>query len=296
MATGSTSTSNPEKLFFPESGLTKQNVVEYYRAVAENMVAHLRDRPLMLRRYPDGIQHEGWFQKEASEHFPDWLRIETVPVHGTGSPVHHVVCDNPETLLYLANQATVEFHVWLSKTGALENPDRLVIDLDPPRGTAVSMLRRVARQVRDRLRALELPVFLQATGGRGFHVVAPLDARSGYGRVRELAAGVAERLAASEPDRLTTEHRKENRGHRIYLDVNRNAYAQTFIAPYSLRARPGAPIATPLDWSELGRATPNGWAPRAMRSRLARKTDPWSSIGAAPGSAERAAELFQSGE
>jgi bifunctional non-homologous end joining protein LigD len=192
--------------------------------------------------------------------------------------------------VYLANQGTIEFHIWPSTIAALDRPDLLVLDLDPPDGVEVSELRSVARRCRDLYEEIGFTPYLQATGGRGFHVVAPLDATADYNAVRTLARAVADRLAAGDPSRLTTEQRKDKRGDRIFLDTNRNGYAQTFVAPYSLRARPGAPVATPLDWSELGKAKPNGWDPQRIRRRLAGKADPWGDLREHAASAGKARE------
>jgi bifunctional non-homologous end joining protein LigD len=250
-------------------------------------VPHLRGRPLTLRRFPNGIDAEGWFQKEASSHFPAWIRVERIPQRTAGS-VRHVLCDDAATLVYLANQATIEFHIWPSTVDALDRPDLMVIDVDPPDGAEVGELRSIARRARDLYEKIGLAPYVQATGGRGFHVVAPLDATADYDTVRALAREAADRLAAEDPDRLTTAQRKDKRGNRIFLDTNRNGYAQTFVAPYSLRARPGAPVATPLDWSELSKATPDGWDIRRIKQRLARKADPWHDIHEHAGSAEKA--------
>jgi bifunctional non-homologous end joining protein LigD len=281
--------SHPDKIYYPDSGITKGEVVEYYRAVAGAMVPHLRGRPLTLRRYPDGIAAKNWFQKEASDYFPGWIRIEKIPQKDT-DPVHYVLCEDAATVVYLANQGTIEFHIWPSTIDALDRPDLMVIDIDPPDGVEVGELRSVARRIRDLYQEIGLAPYLQATGGRGFHVVAPLDATADYDTVRALARAAAERLVAGDPDRLTVEQRKDKRGDRIFLDTNRNGYAQTFVAPYSLRARPGAPVVTPLDWAELGKAEPNGWDPRRIKQRLARKGDPWDGIGEHAASAEKARE------
>jgi bifunctional non-homologous end joining protein LigD len=289
---GEVETSHPDKVFYPGDGLTKGDVVDYYRAVAEVMVPHLRGRPLTLRRYPDGIEGKSWFQKEASEHFPDWLRVEKVPQYNT-DPVRYVVCEDAATLIYLANQAAIEFHVWPSTMDALENPDLVVLDIDPPDGVEVRELRSVARRIRDLYDRIGLTPYVQATGGRGFHVVAPLDAETGYDDVRAMAREAADELAASDPDRLTTEQRKDKRGDRIFLDTNRNGYAQTFVAPYSLRARPGANAATPIDWSELGKAEPDGWDPKRLKQRLARKADPWRDLHDHAASAAKARERLR---
>jgi bifunctional non-homologous end joining protein LigD len=270
--------SKVDKTFYPDDNVSKGDVIEHYRGVAEVMVPHLTDRPLTLRRYPDGIAAEGYFQKDASNYFPSWLRIVEVPRRDGHGSVNHVVCDDAAALVYLANQATIEFHIWPSRVDRLDCPDRLVVDIDPPEGVDVATLRGIARRLRDLYGQLGLTPFVQATGGRGFHVVAPLDGSRDYRFVRHLAADLADHLAAQDSDLLTTAQRKQRRGNRVFLDVNRNSYGQHFVAPYSLRARPGAPVATPLDWAELGRATPNGYDLRRIRQRLARKRDPWSTI------------------
>ncbi|TDV43092.1 non-homologous end-joining DNA ligase [Actinophytocola oryzae] len=272
--------SNPDKVLYPGEGLTKGDVAEYYRAVADAMLPHLAGRPLVLHRFPDGVNTKGFVQQDIGDHAPDWVRTADLPRRGREGTVRHVVCEDADTLVYLANQAALELHAWPSRVDRPEHPDRLVVDLDPPEGTDVATLRTIARQVRDLYREVGLEPFVQATGSRGFHVVAPLDHGADYEFVRELAADLADQLAAAHPDALTTAHRKQKRGDRVYLDVDRNAYGQTFVVPYSLRARPGAPAAAPLDWAELGRATPAGHTIHTMAKRLSRKQDPWSSMGA----------------
>ncbi|WP_243900856.1 non-homologous end-joining DNA ligase [Glycomyces niveus] len=268
--------SKVEKELFPADHVSKGDLVGHYRAVAEAMLPHLAGRPLTLRRFPDGIAGSGFFQKHAADYFPDWVRTETMKAkEGT---VDYVVCDDEATLVYLANQAAIEFHVWLSTVDKPDHPDRLVIDLDPADGTPVALLRDVARRFRDLYVEVGLAPFVQATGGRGFHITAPLDRTADYDAVHDLAVGLAERLAAADPDHLTTAQRKAKRGDRVFLDCGRNRYAQTFVCPYSLRARPGAAVAAPLDWAELGRAAPDGQDPASMRRRLARKTDPWTGM------------------
>jgi bifunctional non-homologous end joining protein LigD len=267
-----------DKEFYPAGHVSKGDVIEHYRAVADVMVPHLAGRPLTLRRYPDGIDSEGFFQQDASGYFPDWLTTVDVPRRGSHGTVRHVVCDDAATLVYLANQATIEYHVWLSTVDKLDCPDRMVIDIDPPDGTPVITLRNVARRLRKEFRSVGLTPYVQATGGRGFHVAAPLDQSQNFEYIRAFATDIADHVAKQDPDTLTTAQRKQRRGDRIFLDVNRNAYGQTFVCPYSLRARPGAPVATPLEWSQLGRATPNGYDLRKIRQRLSRTKDPWSAM------------------
>jgi bifunctional non-homologous end joining protein LigD len=269
--------SNSEKVLYPDDGYSKGDVVDYYRWVADAMLPHLRGRPLTLRRFPDGIDAEGFFQKEASDYFPDWIRVEPIPQRGAEEPVHHVVCEDAATLVYLANQACLEFHVGLSTVDNLERPSRFVVDLDPPAGVELPELRSIVKAMCERFRHAGLVPHVQATGGKGFHVVAALTGEVDFDQVRAAAREMADD-AANEDERLTTEQRKDKRGDRVFLDTNRNAYGQTMIAPYSLRARAGAPAATPLERSELARANPRGYGLANMTRRLAQKRDPWADL------------------
>ncbi|GAB3227693.1 non-homologous end-joining DNA ligase [Glycomyces halotolerans] len=277
-----------DKELFPEDHFTKGDMFIHYDTVADAMIPHLAGRPLTLRRFPDGIGTEGFFQKDASDYFPDWISTVEVPHRRSEGAVRYVVCDSAATLMYLANLGTIEFHIWTATADRLDHPDRLVMDLDPPSGVPVSTLRSVARRARDLYTEIGLTPYLQATGGRGYHIVAPLDRSADFAFVRGLAGDIASRLADGDPDLLTTQQRKNRRGDRIFLDVNRNGHGQTFIAPYSLRARPGASVATPLDWSELGRSAPDGFTAASIARRLAQKTDPWADMNrhaAAPATA-----------
>lgn len=270
--------SSLDKELFPDDHLLKGDMLIHYGTVADAMVPHLAGRPLTLRRFPHGIGTEGFFQKHASEGLPDWVRVVEIEHRRSEGSVRYVVCDDAATLLYLANLSAIEFHIWTATAEDIDRPDRLVIDIDPPPDVPLAVLRSVARRARDLCAEVGLTPFLQATGGRGYHVVAPLDRSADFTFVRRLAGDLADRLAASDPDLLTTAHRKNRRGDRIFLDVNRNGHGQTFVAPYSLRARPGAAVATPLDWSELGRSTPDGHTTVSISRRLARKTDPWADM------------------
>ncbi|MFD0052561.1 non-homologous end-joining DNA ligase [Streptomyces sp. NPDC127168] len=243
----------PDKVLFPagEGGgpeYTKGDLVDYHRAVAPFMLPHLRGRPLMLERYPDGVDGPRFMQKNTPEHYPDWIgRVEVAKEGGT---VRHTVCDDSATLVHLADQAALTLHRWLSRTGQVDRPDRMVFDLDPS-GDDFEAVREAARLVGELLDELRLPSALMTTGSRGLHVVVPLTGRQDFDDVREFARDAAEVLAAAHPDRLTTAARKKDRGGRLYLDIQRNAYAQTAVAPFTVRARPGAPVATPISWDEL---------------------------------------------
>jgi bifunctional non-homologous end joining protein LigD len=270
--------SNPDKVLFPADDITKGDVVAYYRSVADTILPHLADRPLNLRRFPERIDRNGFFQQHAADTTPDWVTTAEVPARGDQGPVRHVVCQDEATLAYLANLASIELHRWLSTTAAPDRPDLLVVDLDPSDATTVADLRTAATMVRDLFDELGLVPFVQTTGGRGYHVVAPLDGTDTDDVVRTTARAMADHLAGREPDLLTAEQRKAKRGDRIFLDTNRNSYGQTAVAPYSLRARPGAPAATPIEWDELARVAPDPYGLRNLPRRLARKQDPWRDI------------------
>ena len=270
-------TSNEEKLFFPDENITKDDLINYYQEIADKMVPYLKERPLVMKRYPDGINGESFFQKEIGDYFPDW--IERVKVKKKGGTVTHVQCDNAATLVYLANQACIELHPWLSRSDKLHYPDQLIIDLDPS-GDDFSQAVFGARVLKELFDELDLKAFLKTTGSRGLHVLVPLNRRANFDKVREFAQDTAKLLAQRHSDKLTIEARKAKRRGRLLIDTARNAYAQTAVAPYAVRAKPGAPVATPLDWDELGNKKLNSqsYNVRNIFRRLGRKTDPWKDL------------------
>ena len=284
--------SNTSKTLFPDDQVTKGDLVGYYRDIAARMLPYLRDRPLSMERYPDGITGERIVQKNVPRYFPDW--IARTRVKKQGGTLVQVICDRPATLVYLANQACIEMHAFLSRTGALDRADQLIFDLDPPDDHRFDQVKHLALGLHDLLEELGLTAFVKTTGGRGLHVHVPLNARDDFDTVRRFARQASEVLAAREPDILTTEQRKDSRGDRVYSDVMRNAYAQTAVAPYSVRARPGAPVATPLDWTELEDAslTPHQFTLRTVGGRLDRlgASDPWAGMARRRYSLARAAQ------
>ncbi|CAA9528846.1 MAG: hypothetical protein AVDCRST_MAG85-3487 [uncultured Solirubrobacteraceae bacterium] len=259
-------------------GITKRDVAEYYLAVAPVMIPHVRDRPLNLDRYPDGIGKRGLFTQAAPEHFPDFVARATVDKKG--GTVTHAVANDAATLVYLAGQAAIALHAWTSRSGMLDRPDRLIIDFDP-QVEDFAAIRRAAKQAGDLYRACGLRPFAMLTGSRGIHVVAPLRRTSTFEQVNEVARAMAARLAEEHPDELTTEFRIANRGDRIYVDAGRARYGHTGVAPYSLRAKPGAPAAAPIRWEQLDdedlRA--DSFTLRTLPERLDRVGDPWADIG-----------------
>ena len=268
---------HPDRVLFPADGLTKGDLAAYHHAVAEVMVRHLADRPLMLQRFPSGIAADGFYQKEAGRGVARW--IPTVEVRKEGGTVRHPMVDGEAALLALTNLSTVTFHRWTSRADRLDHPDSLVIDLDPSTDD-FAQVRQAAVWTRDVLDELDLAAFVQVTGSRGIHVVTPLDRSATTNEVALFAEGVARLLAARHPDELTVEFSKAARGGRLYLDTARNGYAQTVVAPYSVRARRGAPVAAPLTWDELDAADarPDGWTIATMPTRLAEHGDPWADI------------------
>ncbi|MCR8575182.1 non-homologous end-joining DNA ligase [Streptomyces sp. Isolate_219] len=270
----------PEKVLFPDDGLTKADVVGYYRRVAASMVPQLRGRPLMLERLPEGLGGPQFMQKDTPAHYPDWIR--RAEVSKEGGTVTHTVCDDKASLLFLADQACLTFHRWLSRAARPGHPDRLVFDLDPP-GPDFEAVREAARQLCGLLDELGLPAVLMTTGSKGLHVIVPLDGKSDFDTVRGFAQEAAAVLAERHPDRLTTAVRKKSRGNRLYLDVQRNAYAQTAVAPWSLRAKPGAPVAVPISRTQLDdpQLAAQSWTLKDVAGVLEQAgTRPWSGVPA----------------
>ena len=270
--------SSVAKPFFPDAGLVKGDLVAYYRDVAEVMLPYLRGRPLNLQRFPNGVNGKGFWQQGASEHFPDWIRTVTVERRGRGGTVDHVVCDDAATIVYLANLSTVTFHAWTSTVEHLARPDLVIVDLDPDPGQGLDVVRAAARSVKAACEEVGLASFIQTSGSRGYHVVMPLQPGPDVEVVRDFAAELALLVAARDPDRLSVEWRKAKRDGRLLLDTARMGYAQTLVAPYSVRPKPEAPVATPIEWSELGRVEPRTYTVANLRRRLARKPDPWAGM------------------
>jgi bifunctional non-homologous end joining protein LigD len=270
--------SNTDKLLFPDDGISKGELIDYYRRVSRHLLRHAGNRPLTLHRFPDGIGKDGFYQQQKSDYFPGW--IETCRTPRAGDPrekVEHVLCNNAATLVYLANQATITLHGWNSRAPRFDVPDQLVFDLDPP-GDDFDAVRRAACRVAESMQSLGMNPYAMTTGSRGLHVVAPLRPGSNFEIVRGVARRMAARLAARYDDEMTVEQRKNKRRGRLYLDMSRNAYGQTRVLPYAVRALEGAPVATPLELDEIDDAglAPRKWRMDNLFRRLAQKGDPWS--------------------
>ena len=266
-----------DKPLFPASGLTKRDLVDYYRRIAATAIPHYRDRPVSLQRFPDGIGQDGFFQKDRPDYYPEW--IESVSLKKHDGRVDYVLANNAATLVYLANQACITPHIGQSRVDQINAPDRLVFDLDPS-DDDFGKVQRTAKRLKRALDDLDLVSFVQTTGSRGLHVVVPLDRKTDFDRVRRFARELADSLARRYPDEITTEQRKAKRGNAVFVDTLRNAYGQTAVAPYSVRAIENAPVATPLRWSEVGRSAmhPRKYTIGNLFRRLARLHDPWADI------------------
>jgi bifunctional non-homologous end joining protein LigD len=272
---------HPDKIMFPADGITKGALAAYYERVAPVMVPHLRQRPLTMERYPSGIDHKGFIQKDVSKGFPAWL--ERVEVPKRGGSVHHPVINDARALAWMANQNCVTPHVWNRRAPDLHHPDLCLFDLDPERDEP-EVLRAAALAVRARLDELGLPSWIKTTGSKGFHIAVPLDGTADVDQVARFADEVGRELVRRDPAHLTMEFAKADRGGRILVDVGRNGYSATFAAPYAVRARPGAPVSAPCTWEEVasGAITPRSITLTTMAARLDAVGDPWADLHAHP--------------
>ncbi len=269
---------HPDKLVFPKDGFTKRDLALYYHTVGPYMLPHIRGRPLVLHRFPDGIDRPGFIQQEADDYFPKWVQRVTVS-KVSGGTITHPMVDNVAALVYLTNLGTVTIHNWLSRADRPRVPDRLIFDLDPP-DDDFGPVRSVATLLREVLQRLGLPPFIMTTGSRGAHVVVPIQRNLDFDDVRAFADRVAGLLAARYSKLITIKERVEERAGRLYIDTKRNAYGQTAVAPYAVRAKPGAPVATPVDWSEIDEPgfTSRRYNIREVPARLADRGDPWANL------------------
>jgi bifunctional non-homologous end joining protein LigD len=282
----------PDKILFPDSGITKGDLVDYYRRIARWILPHLRGRPLSLERYPDGIEGTRIIQKAAARYYPPW--IKTVTVEKVGGTVRHVLCADEATLAYLANQACITPHIWLSRTDKLDFPDQMVFDLDPSE-TGFEAVKATARALREILEDLQMPVYVKTSGSRGLHVVVPLKRDSDFDSVRVFARQIAEIAASRDPEHRTLNPAKAKRQGRVFVDTARNAYAQTIAPAYSVRARRGAPVSAPISWEELEDKDlrPDGENIRSIFMRLEKEEDPWANFWRNAVSLKKAHRSFQ---
>lgn len=268
---------HPEKVMFPEDGITKGDLAAYYAAVAGVMVPHLRGRPLTMERYPAGIGKKGFWQKDVSKGFPEWL--ERVKVPKKDGFLHHPIITDERSLLWVTNQNTITQHVWISRVPELYYPDICVFDLDPSKDD-VKAVQAAALGLRDLLEELGLPSWVKTSGSKGFHIVVPLDGKTEMSEVEQFANTVGRVFASLAPDHLTQEFNKVDRKGRIYIDTGRNGYSATFAAAYTVRAKTGAPVSAPCTWDEIekGKVAPNTFTLRNMPARIKKVGDLWTDM------------------
>jgi bifunctional non-homologous end joining protein LigD len=269
---------HPEKVLFPDDGITKGEVAEYYEAVAPFMIPHLTGRPVTMERYPTGIGEKGFIQKDVSKGFPEWL--ERVEVAKKGGTVRHALVNDLRSLLWVVNQNTITLHVWTSRVPTLNQPDICVFDLDPASDDDPGPLRVAALELRDLLEEHGRKSWIKTSGSKGFHIIVRMDGKSTKGAAARFANRVGRELVARDPDHLTQEFSKANRGGRIYVDTGRNGYSATFAAAYALRPKPGAPVSAPCTWKEVesGAVGPRTFTLRNMRERLEAVGDVWDGL------------------
>ena len=269
---------HPDKVLFPEDGITKGDLAAYYEAVASVLLPHIKNRPVTMERYPAGIGKKGFWQKSVEKGFPAWLqRVDAPKKDGV---VHHPLVTDTRSLLWVVNQNTITPHVWTSRAPDLYHPDILVFDLDPADDRKPEMLRAVAVALRDLLEELGLPSWIKTTGSKGFHICVPLDGKTEMGAAAAFAHGVGRLLVARYPKELTLEFYKHDRAGRILVDTGRNDYSATFAAAYAVRAKNGAPVSAPCTWDEAitGEVTPRSLTLRNVPARVAQIGDVWADM------------------
>ncbi len=268
--------SSPDKILYPEQGITKGELADYYVAVAKRMLPHVAFRPVTMVRCPAGSETKCFYQRHAGSGVPEQLREVTIP--GFDEPYLYIA-DLPG-LIAMVQMGVLEIHPWGVTVDRPDKADRIVFDLDPDEGLSFGDVIAAAREVRARLDALGLRSFVKTTGGKGLHVVLPVEPTADWREVKSFAKGVSAEMAADSPDKFLTKASKAERTGRIFIDYLRNDPTSTAVAPYSTRSRPGAPVATPLRWDELTpKLDPKSFTIRTVPGRIARqRSDPWAEM------------------
>src|SRR5829696_7523250 len=288
---------HPEKVLFPDEGITKGELAAYYEAVAPLIVPYLKGRPITMERFPAGIGKKGFIQKDVSKGFPAWLeRIEVPKKDGT---VHYPLITDTRSLLWVVNQNTITPHVWISRAPKLDAPDVCVFDLDPTEDEQPAVLRAAALALRTLLEdELGLPTWVKTSGSKGFHIVVHLDGKSSMGEVACFTNAVGTLLVKRDPQHLTQEFHKKDRAGRILIDTGRNGFSATHAAPYAVRPKPAAPVSAPCTWGEIesGAVGPRTFTLRTMPARLADVGDLWADMKKRGRSLKRPVTQLQSAQ
>ncbi len=269
---------NLDKVFWPDDGFTKGDLIEYYETMAPWLLPYLQDRPVVLTRYPDGIDGKSFFQKDAPVYAPDWLRLETMWSEQAEREIRYFVLDDLPSLIYVINLGTIPLHVWSSRVSALERPDWCILDLDP-KGAPLAHVVRIARHIHALCRDIGLPTYVKTSGSTGLHVLIPLGARYTYEQSRTLAELLARFTAKALPDIATIVRAVGDREGKVYLDYLQNGHGRLLVGPFSARPLPGAPISMPLEWPQVtSRLKLERFNIRTARARLAKHGDPLAPV------------------
>ena len=274
---------NPDKVFWPEEGYTKSDLVDYYTAIAPLLLPYLRDRPLVLTRFPDGIHGKSFFQKDAPNFVPDWVATRRIYSKDAERDIDYFIVSDTDSLRYVANLGTIPLHIWGSRFDSLEYPDWLVLDLDP-KGAPFTHVVRVAREIKRILDGLEIASYVKTSGATGLHVLVPMGRRYLYEQCRTFARLLAMAGEQALPDIATVQRPLHARDGKVYIDFGQNGYGRTIAAPFSARPLPGAPVSCPLRWSEVtAKLDPGRFTMKTAVQRFARKADPLLPVVDAPG-------------
>jgi bifunctional non-homologous end joining protein LigD len=268
-----------EKVFWPEEGYTKGDLIHYYRSVADAMLPYLRDRPLVLTRYPDGIAGKSFYQKNAPGHAPDWIQTETIWSESSERDIEYFIVQEPESLVFMANLGAILLHVWSSRLATIEHPDWCILDLDPKDAPFRDVV-AVARAVHELCDAIGMPNFVKTSGSTGLHVLLPLGRQVSYDQSRLIGELISRVVVREHPGISTIDRVIKKRGGKVYLDYMQNGHGQLLVAPFSVRPLPGAPVSTPLHWNEVDQELRlSDWTIETVPRRLARqKKDPWAGL------------------
>jgi DNA ligase D len=272
-----------EKLYWPDEGVTKGDLIDYVRAVSAQFLRHVRNRPLTVIRFPDGVKGMSFYQKQTPDYAPEFVKTITLPAdsgRGKRKEVRYALCNDQRTLVWLANQGSIEYHPWLSRVDRIERTDFLIVDIDPPAGR-FDLAVRAALLSRDVLARHGLESCAKTSGAKGVHLYVPLERRYGYAEVSRAAARLAAEAAADEPDLATVEFFKEKRGDRVFLDATRIGPGKHVVTAYSPRARPGATVSFPVPWKDIERVSPQDFTLKNVPGLIGDR-DPWQDLMPSP--------------
>lgn len=270
--------SNLDKVLWPQDGFTKRDLIEYYAQVANWLLPHLKDRPLSLVRFPEGIEAGGFYQKDAPPNIPPWIRIAPIKSKEKGSYINFILCDKVETLVWLANSGVVEINPWLSRYTSLDYPDFAVFDIDPAEGTSWEDVKMVAWMVQELLSKWKLKGFPKVSGGTGVHVYVPVEPKYTYREISLFVRYASSIIKGAYPEKITLERKVKQRYGHVYIDYPQNARGQTILSVYGIKALTGAPVSMPILWEELERVYPNSWNIKNALKRLKTAGDLFSEV------------------